>query len=121
MIGFLVALAAGDNCTVLGETNCVLCVDTKIDGHTCGFCRTTRLCFDTGATNFTECDPSNRSSSRDLVCVAELGGDAIPRNRYIIGAVFLALAIAVDVTIRFCSDPDPELSDSSRPAIRHDG
>lgn len=53
----------------------------------------------------TEAECTHKTQSTDKKCVEMLGGDAINTNRYIFGAVFLALAITVDLVIRFCSKP----------------
>lgn len=91
------------NCTFTGEAlNCVNCVD-----HGCRYCRSkstnTNLCVSVNQTGVDDCE--DFSTDRDNKCVAELGYDAIPKNRYIIGACFIVLAVAVDLSVRFCSKP----------------
>jgi hypothetical protein len=97
MLPFLFSLAQS-NCS--SATNCLQCVDT----NGCFYCRDNKTdrCHSVDDSRFRAC--GDRSSDRDAACVAELGGDAIQRNRYLIGAAFLVAAIAVDLTVRFCSE-----------------
>lgn len=78
------------------ETNCLKCVDTE----GCGYCRTNKLCYFTNSTaEFDQC--KDRSTTRDQKCVAELGGDAKPLVRYLIGGIFMIVAVLVDLSCRF--------------------
>ncbi|KAK8898706.1 hypothetical protein M9Y10_000998 [Tritrichomonas musculus] len=95
-LALFAAVKADDGLCYQGETNCLKCVDT--DG--CGFCRTDKLCYKAKFLK-TNCTSGDSSTTRDRKCVAELGGDANPVVRYIVGTVFIIVAILVDLSCRF--------------------
>lgn len=73
--------------------------------ETCFYCfgktESENRCISSLALNETTCDHVTRQT--DLKCIETLGGDAIQMNRYIIGSVVIAVAITVDLIVRFCS------------------
>mgnify|MGYP001063749385 CR=1 FL=1 len=77
------------------NNSCLLCIEQP----GCFYCHSTHSC-DIAENNET-CPVL--SFKRDLQCVKMLGGDANPMVRYIIGGCFAAVAIAVDLIVRFCS------------------
>lgn len=100
---FFVSSEEESECNFTGKAlNCLNCVD-----HGCQYCRDEStnkyLCISVNSTIAKEC--KDFSTTRDSKCVAELGYDAIPKNRYIIGVCFIVLALAVDLSVRFCSKP----------------
>ncbi|KAH0793749.1 hypothetical protein GPJ56_002301 [Histomonas meleagridis] len=92
----LFSLVISDVCEDLGETNCPLCLYTQ----GCGYCRDDKRCYNSTSSNFIRC--KDKSSKKDVKCVRDLGGDAIPMKRYIIGAVIIVLTIIIDLSVR-CS------------------
>jgi hypothetical protein len=77
---------------VTGNTTCLRCLQD--DG--CSFCRDTAQCSDNKTI---ACEKWEDTVSTQ--CVEDLGGDAKQSVRYAIGFAVLAVAIAIDLTVRF--------------------
>lgn len=86
------------------NSSCLLCMDHRND---CFFCfgekEADDKCVSNVALNETTCSHTTRQI--DIKCIETLGGDAIQLNRYIIGSAVIAVAITIDLIVRFCSRP----------------
>lgn len=103
LLAFCRADEAKTNCTEYSKS-CMLCMQHS---DACFYCFGQKdggnACIDLVSFNETEC--SGKSREVDKKCVETLGGDAINRNRYIIGTCVLVLGILTDLIVRFCSKP----------------
>lgn len=95
ILAFFTLIKSNDDLcnATLKSKKCMACVYAS-----CGFCRDDRQCYELNSTSFENC--KDKSSKKDLACVKELGGDADPKVRYIVGAVFIALALIIDFSVR---------------------
>lgn len=107
MFSFLFSLAISgpehDPCSSY-NSSCLLCMEHK---DSCFFCfgktAAEDKCVSTVALNETTCEHVTRQT--DIRCIETLGGDAIQKNRYIIGSLVIAVGLMIDLIVRFCSRP----------------
>lgn len=108
LISLLSLIGANDDVcrTEIKSTKCMACVAAS-----CGFCRDDRTCYEINSTSFANC--KDKSEKRDVACVRELGGDADPNVRFIVGAVFIALALIIEFSVRM-SNKKPKAPSETR-------
>ena len=87
---FLSAPSPKVNCENAGF-NCLQCVDNG-----CAYCPEQAICLELNST--TPCQLNY--TKRVQACVNELGGDARPIFRYVLGGSVLLVSIAIDLSVR---------------------